>query len=175
MSHTNKPTQGAEANLPALRASALLSLLWLLGSGCGPYGGVPPTPGTGAGVCSRGIPSPEAVNVTFEALNSETLAVAYHGRRIRLQGLLTIEFENTSLYEAHGTCEEIRASASGYKLGLAMSHDVSYRRICGDRLVTIEGIYDGAARGGFESGILRDVNYIVSAGPSCRLPSAAAP
>lgn len=159
-----------------LRAASFLPLLWLFVGGCGPYGGLPPTPGTNAEVCSRGIPSPESVNVAFDELNSETRARAYEGRRVRLQGLLTIGFEHMNLYDEHGTCEEIRASGPQQRLGLAMAHDVSYRKICGGRLVTIEGVYEGEnERGGSYSGILRDVNFLVSAGPICRLPSAGRP
>ena len=173
MSLMSKPIRRAKVGPLMLRTVALLPLFWLLGSACGPYGSVPPTPGTSAEVCSRGTPSPEAVAVTFDDIISDARAVAYQGRRVRLQGLLTIGSEQIYLYDEHGTCEEIRASAYGHKVGVDMSSDVSYRKICGDRLVIIEGVYRGSGAHGMDySGLLRDVNYIVSAGPICRDPSA---
>ena len=151
---------------PKGRASpALLLVIWCLWAGCGRDLGPPLTPGKSAASCSRGMPSPHAVDVTFGELASNARAQAYRGRLVRVQGYLTIGFEDTFLYDARQPCQ--RAKGYGNAIFVNISPDVPYREFCGDRIVVIEGRYEPGSTSELE-GLLLDVSFIESAGPPCR-------
>jgi hypothetical protein len=116
--------------------------------------------------CLQGQPMADATKVTFAELRAN--GRAYHGRRVRIQGLLRLKFEGTAVYDTPERCDQLKEGQPTDSVWLTISPYVPYRDLCARRQAVVEGVYDASERGmGFSIGGLRDINLILSTGPIC--------
>jgi len=152
-----------------VRVASIFAMINLLVS-CGGPSGPANTSASRSGGCRYGSPAARATEVTFSELAKN--GQAYHGRRIRIHGLLKLDFENAAVYDIQGPCNQFRGTAGAESVWLKTLPPVPLREQCGNRQAFVEGIYDADERGTWDTtGGLSDINLVQSTGPTCNSPT----